>query len=70
MIRIDDGGYPVTIGSGLLGELPLPKGRKFLVTDANVARAGWPGRLGRGFRRDPCPASPARRHKISPSWSG
>ena len=49
MIRIDDGGYPVTIGSGLLGRAPLPEGRKFLVTDANLARAGWPDKLGPDF---------------------
>lgn len=49
MIRIDAGGYPVILGSGLLGDMPLPEGRKFLVTDANVARAGWPDRLGGDF---------------------
>lgn len=49
MIEIDAGGYRVTIGTGLLGRAPLPEGRKFLVTDANVARAGWPERLGVGF---------------------
>jgi 3-dehydroquinate synthase len=49
MIRIDAGGYPVTIGAGLLKSAALPAGRKFLVTDANVARAGWPERLGESF---------------------
>ena len=49
MIRIEDGGYPVTIASGLLGKVPLPEGRKFLVTDANVARARWPSRLDEDF---------------------
>jgi len=45
MIRIDTPGYPVLIGEGLLGEAPLPAGRLFLVTDENVARAGWPDRI-------------------------
>lgn len=49
MIRIDDGGYPVLIGAGLLADAPLPDGRKFLVTDANVVRTGWPARLKGGF---------------------
>jgi 3-dehydroquinate synthase len=48
MIRIDAGAYSVRIGAGLLGA-PLPEGRKFLVTDADVARAGWPERLGGSF---------------------
>lgn len=48
MIRIEAGGYPVIIGRGLLGEAEpfLPTGRRFLVTDRNVAAAGWPERLG------------------------
>lgn len=45
MTEIDAGDYVVTIGAGLLGNTALPEGRKFLVTDANVARAGWPERL-------------------------
>lgn len=45
MIRIDTPGYPVLIGAGLIGEAALPPGRLFLVTDDNVARAGWPDRL-------------------------
>lgn len=49
MIGIDAGGYKVTIGAGLLGRAPLPEGRKFLVTDANVARAGWLEGLGESF---------------------
>ncbi|MGQ0661498.1 3-dehydroquinate synthase [Sphingosinicella sp.] len=49
MIRIDAGGYAITIGTGLLGRAPLPGVRKFLVTDANVAHAGWPDRLGEDF---------------------
>ena len=49
MIEINAGACPVTIGAGLLGREPLPKGRKFLVTDGNVARAGWPARLGSDF---------------------
>jgi 3-dehydroquinate synthase len=49
MIRIDTPGYPVLIGEGLLGEAPLPAGRLFLVTDENVARAGWPERIGADF---------------------
>jgi 3-dehydroquinate synthase len=46
MTEVDADGYTVTIGTGLLARPPLPEGRKFLVTDANVARAGWPDRLG------------------------
>lgn len=48
MIRIDAGPYPVLIGRALLGEAEplLPAGRRFLVTDRNVAAAGWPERLG------------------------
>jgi len=39
----------IRIGSGLIGEVALPAGRLFLVTDANVAAAGWPDRLGAAF---------------------
>ena len=48
MIRIDASAYPVLIGRELLGEAEplLPASRRFLVTDRNVAAAGWPERLG------------------------
>jgi len=46
MRRIAAPGYEVLIDEGLLGTVPLPPGRLFLVTDENVARAGWPDRLG------------------------
>jgi len=49
MRRIGTLGYPVLIGEGLIGATHLPKGRLFLVTDQNVARAGWPDRLGAQF---------------------
>jgi 3-dehydroquinate synthase len=49
MRRIDALGYPVLIGEGLIGAAALPQGRLFLVSDENVARAGWPGRLGADF---------------------
>jgi len=40
----------IRIGHGLIGEAALPRdGRLFLVTDANVAAAGWPDRLGADF---------------------
>jgi len=39
----------IRIGYGLIGEAALPPGRLFLVTDANVEAAGWPGRLGADF---------------------
>lgn len=39
----------IRIGHGLIGEAALPPGRLFLVTDANVAAAGWPDRLGADF---------------------
>lgn len=40
----------IRIGHGLIGEAALPRGgRLFLVTDANVAAAGWPDRLGVDF---------------------
>ena len=47
MIRIDEAGYPVRIGAGLLDEADslLPPGRLFLVSDENVAAAGWTDRL-------------------------
>lgn len=53
MIRIDASTYPILIGSGLLGraEPLLPPGRRFLVTDRNVAAAGWPARLGAPVER-------------------
>jgi len=48
MIRIDAPAYPVLIGRDLLGRAAelLPPGRHHLVTDENVAAAGWPERLG------------------------
>jgi 3-dehydroquinate synthase len=49
MIRIDALPYPVLIGAGLIGTAALPPGRRFLVTDENVARAGWPARMGADF---------------------
>jgi len=49
MIRIDALPYPVLIGAGLIGKAPLPPGRLFLVTDENVARAGWPERMRADF---------------------
>ena len=40
----------IRIGHGLIGEATLPgTGRLFLVTDDNVAAAGWPDRLGADF---------------------
>jgi 3-dehydroquinate synthase len=39
----------IRIGEGLIGTAPLPGGRLFLVTDANVEAAGWPDRLGAAF---------------------
>ena len=39
----------IRVGHGLIGEAPLPAGRLFLVTDENVAAAGWPDRLGTDF---------------------
>ena len=40
----------IRIGHGLIGEAALPQGaRRFLVTDSNVAAAGWPDRLGADF---------------------
>jgi len=39
----------IRIGHGLIGEAALPAGRLFLVTDRNVAAAGWPDRLGPEF---------------------
>jgi len=39
----------IRIGQGLIGRAPLPPGRLFLVTDENVAAAGWPERLGADF---------------------
>jgi 3-dehydroquinate synthase len=47
--RIDALGYKVLIGEGLIGAAALPAGRLFLVTDDNVAAAGWPDRLGADF---------------------
>ena len=49
MIRIDDLGYPIRVGNGILGEVEWPSGRLFLVTDENVERAGWPKRLTADF---------------------
>jgi len=47
MIRIDQAGYPVWVGRGLVDAIGplLPPGRLFLVTDEQVRRAGWPGRI-------------------------
>ena len=45
MINIDCLGYPIRIGVGLLDDAELPAARLFLVTDQNVADAGWPDRL-------------------------
>jgi len=42
MIRIDAGRYEVLVGRGLLGNPALlPTGRRFLITDRNVEKAGW-----------------------------
>ncbi len=49
MIVIDRLGYQIRIAAGLLGDAHLPDGRHFLVTDRNVADAGWPDRLGGDF---------------------
>ena len=56
MKRIEAPGYPVLIGQGLversgklLAEL-LARGRAFLVTDANVVRAGWSDKVAGGLR--------------------
>ena len=49
MIEIETLGYPIRIDSGLLAKAELPPGRLFLVTDDNVAEAGWPRRLGADF---------------------
>ena len=53
MIRIDAGGYQVLVGRNVLAEAGslLPSGRRFLVTDRNVAKAGWADRIGADFRR-------------------
>jgi 3-dehydroquinate synthase len=47
VIRIDGAGYPVWLGDAIAEEAlgRLPEGRFFLVTDANVAAAGWPERI-------------------------
>ena len=45
MISFDRLGYPIRIGAGLLEKAELPPGKHFLVTDRNVAEAGWPDRL-------------------------
>jgi len=39
----------IRIEEGLIGTAALPATRLFLVTDANVAAAGWPDRLGADF---------------------
>jgi 3-dehydroquinate synthase len=51
MIRIDEAGYPIWIGAGAIDSAVrlLPQGRFFLVTDANVERAGWCGRVAVGL---------------------
>jgi 3-dehydroquinate synthase len=43
MTQVDTLGYPIAIGA--LDAAALPATRLFLVTDENVARAGWPDRL-------------------------
>jgi len=48
VIRVDAPGYPVLIGAGLAdraGALLPAGGRSFVVTDANVAAAGWADRV-------------------------
>ncbi len=65
MIRIEQGGYPIAIGSGLLGRASLPEGRKFLVTDANLVRAGWRDRLGPDFAATHV-LKPGEHHKTLP----
>lgn len=47
MTRIDAPGYPIVIGE--IEKAVLPEGRIFLVTDENLARAGWPDRLRTSF---------------------
>jgi 3-dehydroquinate synthase len=47
MTRIDTLGHPIVLGP--LGDAELPATRLFLVTDENVARAGWPDGLGAAF---------------------
>jgi 3-dehydroquinate synthase len=39
----------IEIAFGLIDRVALPEGRLFLVTDANVDAAGWPGRLKADF---------------------
>ncbi len=51
-VRTSGGLYPVLIGRGLLDhgrEALRDVGRTFLVTDENVAQAGWAERVARGF---------------------
>jgi 3-dehydroquinate synthase len=47
MTRIETLGHPILIGP--LDAAALPATRLFLVTDENVARAGWPDRLGAAY---------------------
>ena len=51
MIRIDDAGYPVLIGTAFLDEASalLAPGRCYLVSDSGVAGAGWTDRLARSL---------------------
>ncbi|MGZ8997344.1 MAG: 3-dehydroquinate synthase family protein [Allosphingosinicella sp.] len=49
MISIDRLGYPIKVGTGLLRRADLPPGKLFLVTDENVANAGWPQKLEADF---------------------
>ena len=51
MIRIPAPGYDVMIGRGLIDGIDalIPPGRAFIVTDENVAEAGWPDRAARSL---------------------
>ena len=51
----------IRVEAGAIGRAALPAGRLFLVTDANVAAAGWPDRLGADF---------AGRHVLAPGEAG
>jgi 3-dehydroquinate synthase len=65
VIRIDDAGYPVLIGAGLLDRIEQPNGRSFIVTDRNVAEAGWAGRVAErvASHLDPCVLEPGEENK-------
>lgn len=47
MIRLDEAGYPIFLGAGLIDRAAqlLPQGRFFIVTDTHVDRAGWTDRV-------------------------